>query len=173
MIHFDPPGSIKPLTDVEPGSLVRWGEQGQHVGFCVISTADPSLRKSFVTYDPETNRFNWLYAEDSTVVSYGSDIIVSTDVGSFSPALTARTDGTLYTLDGAPHLVVAIGNDIRFLNLATGEHQSKPSWPMMGGYRCWIAGVRGLDNRLFELLSVAPTYEEASCGSVEPKSASS
>jgi hypothetical protein len=154
MVHFDPPVSIRLLTDVEPGSFVRWGEQGQHVGICVIATNDPSLRKAFVRYDSEARRFNWEYAEGVTVVSYGSDLVVKPDIGSFSPELTAQADGTLYTLDGLPHLLVAVGNALRFLNLASGELQSRHSFPQMGGYRRWIAGIRGLDSRVVELLSV-------------------
>jgi hypothetical protein len=159
MIRFDPPVSMKPLTDVESGSLVRWGDQGQHAGFCVISTGDPQQRKSFVTYDPEAHRFNWEYADSPTVVSYGNEVIVRPDVASFAPELTVQADGTLYTLEGSPHLVVAMGNSVRFLDLSTGELKSRQSWPMMGGYRSWIAGVLRRDSGLVEVLSVTPRRE--------------
>jgi hypothetical protein len=164
MIHFDPPKSIKSLADVEPGSLVRLGEQGQHLGFCMVSSGDPNLRRSVVTYDQQAHRFYYQHLDSPTVVDYGNTIIVRPDAGSFSPELAAQADGTLYTLEGVPHLVVAVGNAIRFLNLSTGQLQSRQSWPMMGGYRSWIAGVRGLDGRFIEVLSITAAEQD----SIEP-----
>jgi hypothetical protein len=161
MIHFDPKVLIRPLSDVEPGSLVRWGDRGQHVGFCILSAGDPNLRKAFAFYDSETHRFNWQHADVPTVVDYGPDVIVRPDVETFAPELTAQADGTLYTLDGVPHLIVPVGNNTRFLNLSTGELQSRQSWPMMGGYWTWVAGVRGGANGFTELLSIAPKFESA------------
>jgi hypothetical protein len=155
MIHFDPKVSIRPLADVDAGSLVRWGDRGQHVGFCILSAGDPNSRKSFVIYDSETHRFNWQYADVATVVDYGPEVIVRPDVESFGPELTPQADGTLYALDGAPHLIVAVANNTRFLNLSTGELQSRQSWPMVGGYRTWVAGIRGGENAFTELLSIA------------------
>jgi hypothetical protein len=158
MIHFDPPVSIKPLTDVEPGSLVRWGDQGHHIGFCVFSTGDPQRRKACVVHDPDAHRFTWIYAESTTVVSYGNEVIVRPDIASFAPELTVQADGTLFTLEGSPHLIVAVGNSPQFLDLSTGELKSRQSWPMMGGYRSWVAGVQRSDG-FVEVLSVTPRRE--------------
>jgi hypothetical protein len=168
MIQFDPPVLVKPLSDVQPGSFVR-GENAQRVAICIISTGDPHKRKTLVIHDAQAHRFTWEHADNPTVVSYESDVIVKPDVGSFHPELTATVSDTLYTFDASPYLIVAMGNGIRFVNLASGELQSRQSWPMMGSYRRWTAGVRGMDGRFIELLSVSQYGAAFEQDSIEPE----
>jgi hypothetical protein len=157
MVHFDPPVSVKLLSETDRGALVRWKEGAiWHVGFCVIVNAEP-LRKAIAVYEPVAHCFKWHYRENLTVVSYGGDVLLRPDIESFASDLAVTAaDDTLYTLEGAPTLMVAVGNnDFRFLNLASGELQSRRAWPMMVGFRSWSAGVSLRDGTFVELLSVS------------------
>jgi len=161
MVTFDPPVSVTPLSGVDPGSIVRWKEAATwRVGFTVISNGDPN-RRAIAAYYPGAHHFGWHHREgDLTVLSYGRDIIVRPDVESFAPDLTVTAgDVTLYTLEGAPTLIVMAGNDhsdMRFLNVETGNIESRRSWPLMSGYRTWSAGVCLRDGTFVEVLSVSP-----------------
>lgn len=155
MITFDPLVSVQPLASAKPGSLLRWGEKGEHLGFAVRSTNDPNGQVSLVYYDATARRFVWQYADPQTVLSYDGQIVVRPDVKSFSPSFTIAVDSSLYWLDGAPHVSVQVGNNLRFLDLSTGELKSRQAWPMVGGFRAWTAGVRGTDSELVLLIEVA------------------
>jgi hypothetical protein len=157
MITFEPLVSVQSIASTRPGSLVRWGEKGEHIGFAVRSTNDPNGEMSLVQYDAAARRLVWQYADPQTVLSYDGDVIVRPDVQSFSPSFTIAVDGSLYWLDGAPYVSVQVGNNVRFLDLNTGELKSRQSWPMVGGFRAWTAGVRGPDGELFPLIEVAST----------------
>jgi hypothetical protein len=133
MITFDPPISVQPLATVKPGSLVRWGESGEHLGFAVRSTNDPNGPMSLVHFDAVARTFVWQYADQQTVLSYDGDAIVRPDVQSFSPSFTIAVDGSLYWLEGAPYISVQVGNNVRFLDLSTGELKSRQSWPLVDG----------------------------------------
>jgi hypothetical protein len=156
MIIFDPPVSVQPLASIRPGSFVRWGVNGEQLGFTVRSTNDPNGQISLVQYDRAARRFVWHYADPQTVLSYGGDVVVRADVQSFSPSFTIAVDSSLYWLDDAPHVSVAVGNNLRFLDLNTGELQSRQAWPMVGGFRAWVAGVRRADGEFAPLIDVGP-----------------
>jgi hypothetical protein len=155
MITFDPPISVQPLATVKPGSLVRWGEKGEHLGFAVRSSNDPNGQISLVHCDAAARRFVWQYADAQTVLSYDGNVVVRPDVQSFSPSLIIAVDSSLYWLDAAPYASVQVGNNLRFLDLSTGELKSRQAWPMVGGFRAWTAGVRGVDGELLPLIEVA------------------
>jgi len=161
MVTFDPPVSVKLLSAVDPGSIVRWKEGGiWRVGFTVVSNGDPN-RKAIAAYYPGAHHFGWHHRENLTVLSYGSEIIVRPDVESFALDLTVTSgDVTLYTLEGASTLIVMAGNnqsEMRFLNLETGNIESRRGWPLMSGYRTWSAGVCLRDGTFVEVLSVSPS----------------
>jgi hypothetical protein len=103
MIQFDPAVSVQPLAGVKPGSFVRWGENGEHLGFAVRTTNDPSGQMSLVQYDAPARRFVWQYADPQTVLSYDGDCVVRPDLQSFSPSFAIAVDSSLYWLDGAPY----------------------------------------------------------------------
>jgi hypothetical protein len=157
MITFDPLVSVQPLASVKPGSLVRWGEKGEYMGFAVRSTNDPNGQMSLVHYDGSARRFIWQYADPQTVLSYDGHVVVRPNVQSFSPSFAIAVDSSLYWLDGAPYISVQVGNNFRFLDLSTGELKSRQAWPMVGGFRAWTAGVTGADGELVPLIDVAFT----------------
>ena len=173
MITFNPPISVQWLADVRPGSIVRWGEQGEQgeqLGFCVLSSSGPNGQKSLVTYDSSAARFVWQCADPQTVVSYDGDIVVTPNVQTFSPAFTISTDSSLYWLEGVPSVSVQVGNNVRFLDLNAGELKSRQSWPMVGGFRAWNAGIWGADGKFIPLMEIG-VRRVAAIGdsSVEPE----
>jgi hypothetical protein len=157
MITFDPPVSVQSLASVKAGSLVRWGERGDHLGVAVRSTNDPNGQMSFVQYDAVARRFVWQYADQQTVLSYDGDVVVRPDVQSFSPSFTIAVDSSLYWLDAAPYISVQVGNNLRFLDLSTGELKSRQGWPMVGGFRAWAAGVRNTRGEFVPLFEAVST----------------
>jgi hypothetical protein len=167
MITFDPPASIMTLSNVAPGSLVRWDAGAVNTGFCVIRANDPT--KSLVSYDQQAQRFHYRHRDNPTVISYGNDVIVHPEPASFQPELTVAVDGTLYILEEVPHLMVAVGNDFRFLNLVSGEIYSRSSWPMMAGFRSWSAGVRRTNNEFIKLLCIVPRTPEGDTNHESPE----
>jgi hypothetical protein len=170
MIQFDPPVSIKPLSEVQLGSIVRLGANAETIGFCVSGTQDP--RKGFAAYHADHRRFNWQYVETATVVSYDGAVIIKPEIESFvSDQAVGVPDSTLYTLEGAPTVMLIVGNNaMRFLNISTGHFEGRQSWPLMSGYRNWLAGVRGGDGEFIELLAVSQTFgTEFGEGPIEPE----
>jgi hypothetical protein len=81
MAVFDPPMSVQPLTNVKPGSLMRWG-----------SSNDPHGQKSLVHFNASARRFEWQYRNPQTVASYDAGMVVKPDTQSFSPIFTIGTD---------------------------------------------------------------------------------
>jgi hypothetical protein len=154
MITFDPAVSVQPLASVKQGSLVRWGENGEHRGFAVRAINDPNGQMSLVQYDAAARRFVWQYSDPQTVLSYDGDCVVRPDVQSFSPSFAIAVDSSLYWLDGAPYISVQVGNNLRFLDLNTGELKSRQTWPMVGGFRTWVARVRSVDGEFVPLIAV-------------------
>jgi hypothetical protein len=156
MITFDPRISVQQLAGVKPCSLVRWGEQGEHIGLAVRSTNDPNAQMSLVHYDTAAGRFVWQYADPQTILGYDGPVIVKPDVQSFSPSFTPSVDSALYWLDGTPYVSVQVGNNMRFLDLSNGELKSRQSWPMVGGFRAWAAGVGNSAGEFIPLIEVTP-----------------
>ena len=149
-MEFNPSLKIKPLSAVDPGSLIL---QGDTYGFCIISEGDPSKQRAVILYDGTAFRY-----EDGIgpqVVDFGESYTLSPDLGTFDPDVAPEPNGTLYFLDGSPTLVVPMESSIAFVNLATGSMSSRASWPAISGFRSWRAGVP-IDGALVPLIEVAP-----------------
>jgi hypothetical protein len=149
-MEFNPSLTIKPLSAVEAGSLILLGDT---YGFCIIGERDPSKLRAVILYDGTTFRYE--KAVWPSVVDFGRSYTVSPDLGTFDPDVAPEPNGTLYFPDGSPTLIVPMESSIAFVNLATGSMSSRSSWPAMGGFRVWRAGVP-IDGALVPLIEVGP-----------------
>jgi hypothetical protein len=149
-MEFNPSLKIKPLSAVDPGSLILLADS---YGFCIVSDGDPSRQRAVILYDGTAFRYEsgiW-----PSVVDFGKSYTVSPDLSTFDPDAVTEPNGTLYFLDGAPTLVVPLDSSVAFVNLATGSMSSGSSWPTSSGFRSWRAGVP-VDGALVPLIEVGP-----------------
>ena len=156
-MEFNPSLKIKPLSAVDAGSLILFGDT---YGFCTVSEGDPAQQRAVIRYDGTA--FQYEVGTWPHVVDFGKDYTISPDLAAFDPNVAPEPNGTLYFLDGSPTLVLPTGSSIAFVNLATGSISSRASWPILSGFRSWRAGVP-IDNELVPLIEVgieAATFGE-------------
>jgi hypothetical protein len=148
-MEFNPSLRIKPLSAVDPGSLILLGDT---YGFCIIGERDPAKQRAVILYDGTAFRYeagSW-----PSIVDFGKSYTISPDLATFDPDAAPEPNGTLYFLEGLPTLILPVESSVAFVNLATGSISSRSSWPALSGFRSWRAGVR-IDGELVPLIEVA------------------
>ncbi|MGA2398349.1 MAG: hypothetical protein ABSG30_09865 [Steroidobacteraceae bacterium] len=149
-MEFNPSLKIKPLSSVDAGSLILFGDT---YGFCIVGEGDPAKQRAVIRYDGTA--FQYEVGTWPQVVDFGRGYTLSPDLATFDPDVAAEPNGTLYFLDGVPTLVLPMASSIGFVNLTTGTMSSRASWPTVSGFRSWRAGVP-IDGELVPLIEVVP-----------------
>ena len=149
-MEFNPSLKIKPLSSVDAGSLILFGDT---YGFCIVGEGDPAKQRAVIRYDGTA--FQYEVGTWPQVVDFGRGYTLSPDLATFDPDVAAEPNGTLYFLDGVPTLVLPMASSIGFVNLTTGTMSSRASWPTVSGFRSWRAGVP-INGELVPLIEVVP-----------------